>query len=77
MAPAEVSVILAMLISTIINASFKENQVPGCWKLANICPIPKDKQVIDVNKDLRQISLTSSICKLPKMPVINASDNKK
>ena len=50
--------ILAKPISTIINASFKENQVPACWKLANICPIPKGKQVIDINKDLRPISLT-------------------
>jgi hypothetical protein len=42
-----------MPISTIINASFKESEVPGCWKLANICPIPKNIQVIDVNIDLR------------------------
>ena len=31
--------ILAKPIPTIINASFKENQVPACWKLADICPI--------------------------------------
>ena len=37
------AVILAMPISTIINASFRENQVPDRWKLANVCPIPKNK----------------------------------
>jgi hypothetical protein len=47
------AVILAMPISIIINTSFKENRVPACWKLANICSIPKVKQVVDVNKDLK------------------------
>jgi hypothetical protein len=48
----EIGNILAMPISIIINTSFKENRVPACWKLANICPIPKDKQVIDIIKIL-------------------------
>ncbi len=39
-------------------------------KLANICPIPKDKQVIDVNKDLRPIFLTSTLSKIAKDAVI-------
>ena len=56
--------ILAKPISTIINASFKENQVLACWKLANICPIPKCKQVTEINNDLRPISLTSTLCKI-------------
>ena len=64
------AVILAMPISIIINTSFKENRVPACWKLANICPIPKDKQVIDVNKDLRPISLTSTLSKIAEDAVI-------
>ncbi len=64
------AVILAMPISTIINTSFKENPVPACWKLANICPIPKDKQVIDVNKDLRPIYLTSTLSKIAEDAVI-------
>ena len=56
--------ILAKPVSTIINASFKENQVPACWKLADICPIQKCKQVTDINKDLRPISLSSTLCKI-------------
>ena len=64
------AVILAMPISIIINTSFKENRVPACWKLANICPIPKVKQVIDVNKDLRPISLTSTLSKIAEDAVI-------
>ena len=59
-----------MPISIIINTSFKENRVPACWKLANICPIPKVKQVIDVNKDLRPISLTSTLSKIAEDAVI-------
>ena len=62
--------ILAKHISTIINASFKENQVPACWKLADICPIPKCKQVIEINKDLRPISLTSTLCKIAEDAII-------
>ena len=60
-----------MPISTIINAFFKESEVPGCWKLANICPIPKNKQVIDVNIDLRPTlyPLPHHSVKLPKMPI--------
>ena len=64
------AVILAMPISIIINTSFKENRVPACWKLANICPIPKVKQVIDVNKDLRPVSLTSTLSKIVEDAVI-------
>jgi hypothetical protein len=44
--------------------------VPDCRKLANICPIPKNKQVIDVNKDLRPISLTSPLCKIAEDAII-------
>ena len=62
--------ILAKPISTIINASFKENQVPACWKLAHICPIPKCKQVTDINKDLRPISLISTLCKIAEDAII-------
>ena len=44
--------------------------MPACWKLTNICPIPKVKQVIDVNKDLRPISLTSTLSKIAEDAVI-------
>ena len=62
--------ILAKPISTIINASLKENQVPACWKLADICPITKCKQVTDINKDLRPTSLTSTLYKIAEDAII-------
>jgi hypothetical protein len=48
-------------VTVILNASFREERLPSVWKLANVCPIPKNKVVLDVNKDLRAISLTSSL----------------
>ena len=44
--------------------------MPACWNLANICPIPKGKQVIDINKELRPISLTSTLCKIAEDAII-------
>ena len=38
--------------------------------MANICPIPKGKQVIDINEDLRPISLTSTLCKIAEDAII-------
>jgi hypothetical protein len=56
--------LLAEPVTVILNASFREERLPAVWKLANVCPIPKNKIVLDVNKDLRPISLTSSLCKI-------------
>ena len=55
---------LAEPITHIMNASFKEQKIPGNWKLADITPIPKVKKVSDPSKELRPISLTSSISKI-------------
>ena len=44
--------------------------MPACWKLPDICPIPKSKQVTDINKDLRPISLTSTLCKIAEDVII-------
>ena len=53
--------LLAEPVTVILNASFREERLPAVWKLANVCPISKNKIVLDVNKDLRLISLTSSL----------------
>ena len=56
--------ILATPIADILNISFLECKVPGAWKLANVCPLPKVSSVCNINEDLRPISLTSTLCKI-------------
>ena len=50
--------------SLILNASFSESMVPKVWKIANVVPLPKTSTVVDINKDLRPISLTSTLSKI-------------
>ena len=52
---------LAYSVSIILNASFKEQQLPRPWKLENGTPLPRTKPVKEIKKDLRPISLTPSI----------------
>jgi hypothetical protein len=64
--------LLAEPVTAILNASFREERLSAVWKLANVyCPIPKNKIVLDVNKDLQPISLTSSLCKIAEEIVIS------
>ena len=56
--------LIAHPISSVLNASFQEQKLPGAWKKANIVPIPKVIPVHDINKHLRPISLTPIISKL-------------
>ena len=61
----EYSYVLALPITLILNASYREQRVPTVWKMANITPLPKTKIVKDPKKDLRPIiSLTASISKV-------------
>jgi hypothetical protein len=53
--------IFARPVMSIINSSFLESRSPPSWKEAHIVPIPKQKPVNDVNKDLRPISDTSTL----------------
>ena len=53
--------ILACPVTAVQNSSFAEQRRPSPWKMV---PVPKLKPVIDINKYLRPISLTSVICKL-------------
>ena len=41
-----------------------EQKLPSVWKLADITPLPKVKQVSDPKKELRPISLTSALSKI-------------
>ena len=46
----EFSDVLVEPITNIMNASFREQQLPTSWKQAYISPIPKTKQVINPKK---------------------------
>ena len=63
--------ILAAPIADIFNTSFSECRVPRAWKLADIPPLPKAPTVNDFNKDLRPISLTSTLSKIAEGFMIN------
>ena len=53
--------ILACPVPALQNSSFAGQRRPSSWKMV---PVPKLKPVIDTNKNLRPISLTSVISKL-------------
>ena len=63
--------ILAAPIADILNTSFSECKVPRAWKLADVLPLPKAPTVSDINKDLRPISLTSTLSKVAEGFVID------
>ena len=63
--------ILAVPIADILNTSFSECKVPQAWKLADVPPLPKAPTVSDINKDLRPISLTSTLSKVAEGFVID------
>lgn len=49
-----------ILAPAVLNSSFRDCRVPRAWKLADVPPIPKSSRIMDFNKDLRPISLTST-----------------
>ena len=59
MVKAYLGILLAQL--AVQKSSFAEQRRPSSWKMV---PVPKLKPVIDINKYLRPISLTSVISKL-------------
>ena len=63
--------ILAAPIAEILNTSFSECKVPRAWKIADVPPLPKAPTVNDINKDLRPISLTSTLSKVAEGFVID------
>ena len=66
----EYSDILAFPITHILNASYREQQLPAIWKMANVPPLPKKKPVLDLKKDLRPISLTPCVSKVAEEFVV-------
>ena len=67
----ENSDILGAPISDILNSSYQEASLPQSWKCADIVPIPKQKPVQEVNKDLRPISLTPIISKVAEDYIVD------
>ena len=53
-------------VRDILNCSFSKGRLPPSWKIADIVPIPKQKPVKAVNKDLNPISLTPVLAKIAK-----------
>ena len=62
--------LLTLPVLDILNASFRESRLPPSWKEADIVPIPKQKPVIGVNKNLRPISLTPVLSKVAEDYVV-------
>ena len=60
----EFAYVLALSITDILNSSFHEQKVPFLWKMASVTPLPKDSIISDFNKDMRPISLTSTLSKI-------------
>ena len=67
----EFSDILAPALTEVLNQSFRESKVPRIWKLADVPPVPKGASIEDFNKDLRPISLTSTLSKVAEGFVID------
>jgi len=64
--------VLAPTLADILNTSFSECKVPCVWKLADAPPLPKAPTIFDYNKDLRPISLTSTLSKAAESFVIES-----
>jgi hypothetical protein len=54
---------LAPPVCALWNSSFRDSYVPQIWKSANTIPLPKTSPVLNIQKDLRPISLTPILCK--------------
>ena len=62
--------VLAGPVCKIIYLSYFENRLPPAWKMADVFPIPKQKPIRTINKDLRPISLTPTVSKLAEEVVV-------
>ena len=66
----EYSELLVGPITKMLNASFKEQRLPSIWKHADVTPLPKQRPVKDLKKDLRPISLTPCLSKIAEEFVV-------
>ena len=64
--------IFSRSITSVLNSSFAEQQLPPSWKLVDIVPLTKQKPTKDINKHLRPISLTLTISKVAEDFVVAA-----
>lgn len=62
---------LYLPISAIFNSSLREGFVPSVWKAANVTLIAKKSKVSNLEKDLRPISITSTLGKILEFFVCN------
>ena len=60
----EYAEILVTPVQNILNTSYSEQKLPSMWKIADVIPLPKVKKVTDPKKELRLISLTSTLSKI-------------
>ena len=67
----EYAEVLAEPVTAILNSSYKEQGLPSPWKPADVVPLPKQKPVEDLSKQLRPISLTPAISKLAEDFVVS------
>lgn len=67
----EFSDILAPAVTEVLDQSFRESKVPRIWKQADVPPVPKGTSIRDFNKDVRPISLTSTLSKVAGGSVID------
>ena len=57
-------------VCKILISSYLENRLPSASKLADVIPIPKQKPVQTINKDLRPISLAPIVSNLAEELVV-------
>ena len=62
--------VLARPIAAILNCSYRECALPPVWKKADVVPIPKEKPIQDINRQLRPLSLTPILSKLAQKFVV-------
>ncbi len=55
---------LSRPLASIFNASLREGFVPSLWKSANVTPKPNSSPALNVDSDLRPISLTPIVSKV-------------
>ena len=51
-------------VCAIFNTSVRQGVVPGLWKCANVVPLPKVNPPVNIESDLRPISLTATLSKI-------------
>jgi hypothetical protein len=56
--------VLAASVTTIINASLRQGIVHELWKISKVTVVPQDFPPINVESDIRPISVTNTLSKI-------------